>query len=112
MNKGIHSANIYVGKDLTTGQMNTGIDNSITVTGNFLTENMNKAITTLAILVKGNFSTSVMNSTVSAYSLICVGGSISGGLAKHENGVNVISMKNFLQKYNDKYLGLVKHRYH
>lgn len=35
MNKGIHSANIYVGKDLTTGQMNTGIDNSITVNGEF-----------------------------------------------------------------------------
>ena len=54
---------------------------------------MNKAINTSTILVKGNFSTGVMNSTVSSESLICVGSSISGGLAKHEYGVNIISKK-------------------
>lgn len=106
MNKGITSAKIYVGKNLTTGQMNTGIDNStIEVNGDFTTENMNNAITSSTILVKGNFSTGIMNSSVSSDSKICVGGTISGGLADHENGINVISNKNFPREYSEKCLG-------
>lgn len=118
-NSGFLNSTLYVENNLTFKNINGEINNSQIITNGLATfENINHpisnstlyfdnatlghinaSITNTKIYVLNDITTDHVNGNISSNSLICVGGTISGGLATKENGVNIISKTKYPVEY-------------